>query len=239
MPRSRVALLSWIVAISFIVATGLLYLDRLNLVVTPPQLPDGTNMVDRALGTLEYRQAIWPVFLWTDLLFAVGFAAAVVFAFAVSSASGIRGGLPAFVGLATVGGTIAALASVIPLGAVNAAVWLGYCDCGFKDTEIVSQQWAQIVALDISDWFNRFASVVLAIALVALVREMGGRISRLLRQWTHLTAIVLVVIPVLATTQKLDASVVDLLNTLAGVVLVPIWAVWLGRSIDAAAIPAT
>jgi hypothetical protein len=230
MPRSRVALLSWIVAIAFILATALLYVDRLNLVATPPELP-GANMVDRALGSIEYKQAIWPVFLWTNLLFAIGFIAAVAFAWAVAAASGAARGLPTFTAFATTGGIIAAIASIIPLGAVNAAVWVGYCDCGFKETEIVSQEWAGMVALDIGDWFNRVASVVLAIALIALIREAGAVIPPLLRRWTYLTAVVLVVIPVLSTTELLDPIAADLLSTALGVVLVPVWAVWLGRSV--------
>jgi hypothetical protein len=232
MPRSRVGLLSWIVAIAFILGTALLYVDRLNLVATPPDLPESTNMVDRVLGSSEYRQAIWPVYLWTNLLFAVGFVASVAFAAAVASASGVRGGLPLFVALATTGGIIAAIASIIPIGAVDAAVWLGYCDCGFKETEIVSQQWAGFVAQDISNWFNRFAGVVLGVGLVALVRESGALLSSRLRTWTYVTASVLVVITVLAIVQRLDPVLEELLTTLAGVVLIPVWAVWLGRSVD-------
>lgn len=239
MGRSAVRLLSWVVAAAFILGTALLYVDRLNLVATPPNLPESTNMVDRALTSVTYKQAIWPVFLWTNLLFATGFVAAVAFAAAIRSRAAGMGGLPLFGAFATTGGVIAAIASIIPLGAVNAAVWLGYCDCGFKETEIVSQIWAQMVALDISDWFNRVASVILAVALVALVREAGALISSGLRMWTYLTAVVLVVVPLIATTEWLDPVAADTLSTLAGVVLIPVWAVWLGRRVDAAPTPAT
>ena len=234
MGRSSVRLLSWIVAAAFILGTALLYVDRLNLVATPPNLPESTNMVDRTLGTAEYRQAIWPVFLWTNLLFGIGFVAVVAFAAAIRSrAAGMRG-LPVFGALATTGGIIAAIGSVIPIGAVNASVWLGYCDCGFKETEIVSQIWAQMVAQDIGDWFTRVASVILAVALVALIREAGAVIPPLLRTWTYLTAIVLVAVPVLATIERFDPTVADLLTTAAGLVLVPVWAVWLGRAVERA-----
>lgn len=238
MGRSPVRLLSWIVAGSFILATALLYIDRLNLVATPPNLPESTNMVERALGSVEYRQAIWPVFLWTNLLFGIGFVAAVGFAAAVRSRAAGMGGLPLFGAFATTGGIIAAIASIIPLGAVNAAVWLGYCDCGFKETEIVSQIWAQMVAQDIGDWFSRVASVILAVALVALIREAGAVIPPRLRSWTYLTAIVLAVVPVLATIELFDPIVADLLTTAEAVVLVPVWAVWLARVVDATPPPA-
>ena len=231
MPRSRVSTLAWVVATSFVVATLLQYVDRLNLVATPPELPT-SNMVQHAIATQPYRQAIWPVFLWTNLLFGIGFAAAVAFAASVAAASGRPGGLPTFRSLATVGGVIAAIASIIPLGAVNAAVWLGYCDCGFKETEIVSQIWAGMVAQDIADWFNRFAGVVLAVALVSLVRDDDRLLTPLLRTWTWITALALVAGPVVATIELGPPELLDVIFTAIGLVLIPVWAVWLGRSVD-------
>ena len=232
MPRSWVSLLSWIVAIAFILGSALLYADRFNLVATPPELPEATNLVDRILGSADYRQAIWPVFMWTNLLFAIGFAASVAFAFNVASASGATGRLPTFRSLAATGGIMAAIASLMPIGSVEAAVWQQYCDCGFRDTEIVSQFWAQMVAQGMGDWFNRFASVVLAVALIALVREGGGLLSPMLRTWTQLTAVVLAVTPVLITV-GVDPFVPEMLTVVAGVILIPVWAVWLGRSVEA------
>jgi hypothetical protein len=234
MPRSRLVLLSWIVAITFILGTALLYVDRLNLVATPPQLPESANMVDHQLGSVEYRQAIWPVFLWTNLLFAVGFVAVVAFSAAVRSRAAGMGGLPLFGAFATTGGTIAAVASIIPIGASNAAVWQGYCDCGFKDTEIVSQIWAQMIALDISDWFYRVASVILALGLVTLVREAPALMPSPLRSWTYLTGIALVIVAALGVVQRTDPIAEELLSALVGLVLVPVWAVWLARVVERA-----
>ena len=230
MPRSRVTLLSWIVAIAFILATALLYVDRLNLVATPPDLPEG-NLVDRVLGGADYRQAIWPIFLWTNLLFGLGFVASVAFAFAVAAA---RRGLATFLGLAATGGIIAAIASIIPIGAVNAGVWLQYCDCGFKETEIVSQVWAQMVALDISTWLNRLASIVLAAGLVALARDAGSLLSSNVRTLTYILAVALVLVPFLGITELTEPTVEELVSALTGLVLVPLWAVALGRSVEAA-----
>lgn len=233
MPRSRVGLFSWVVAVAFILGTALRYGDILNLFATPPNLPDGTNMVDRTLATVAYRQAIWPIFLWTNLLFGIGFVAAVGFAFNVASAAGAPRGLPTFKGLVVAGGVMAAVASIIPIGSVDAAVWLQYCDCGFKNEEIVSQIWASMVAQDVGDWILRVASVVLAFGLVALIREAGGLLSPMLRTWTYLTALVLGLTPILITI-GIDPDIGDVLQALVAVVLIPVWAVLLGRSVDAA-----
>lgn len=233
MPRSRVGLLGWIVAISFVLASALLYIDRFNLVATPPE-PGSANLVDRILGSADYRQAIWPVFLWTNLLYAIGFIAAVAFAAAVASASRARRGLATFTALATTGGIIAAIASIIPIGAVQASVWLQYCDCGFKETEVVSAFWAQMVALDISNWFTFVASIVLGIALAMLTRDGAALLSANLRAWTWLAAALLVVVPILTFVERFE-PVPEYASLALGAVIIPVWAVWLGRSLEASA----
>ncbi len=232
MPRSRVAWLSWIVAGSFLVATALALIDQFNLFATPPDLQEDVNLVNRMTGLAPYRQAIWPIFLWTNLLFGVGFVAAVAFAQLV--ADRVAGGAPTFRSLATVGGVIAAITSIIPLGAVNASVWEQYCDCGFKDVEIVSGFRAQIVALDVADWLSRFAGVILAVALLVLIREAGKSVSSGLRTWTWLAAIALIAAPLMLTVEFLgDPSLPGWVTALTGAVLIPVWAIWLGRSVDA------
>lgn len=234
MPRSRVSLLSWVVAGAFILGSVLILVDRFNLFATPPDT-EFPNLIDRLNGTAAYRQAIWPVFLWTNLLFAIGFAAAVAFAFSFAAAGRVAGGLPAFKSLAATGGIIAAIASVVPIGAVNASVWQLYCDCGFKDQELVAQFSAQMVTEDIGAWLGRFASVVLAVALVALTREAGALLSPSLRTWTYLTAIALVLIPFLGASEiTRDPLQEELVSLATSIVLVPVWALWLGRTVDEA-----
>ena len=233
MGRSPVRLLSWIVAASFILATALVYVDQFNLVATPPDLPESTNMVDRTIALSGYFHAIWPVFLWTFLLFGIGFLALVPFAANVASRAGIAGGMPTFKSLMTAGGVIGAIASIIPVGAAEGKVFVQYCDCGFKETEIVSQLWAQMTSEEIANWFLRVAGVALAIALVALVREAPTLVPPVLRTWTSITAVALVLAALLATTEALSPDAVGLLQAIIGVVLIPVWAVWLGRSVDA------
>ena len=238
MVRSRVTLFAWLIAIAFILSTVLGYVDAFNLVATPPDLPDA-NMVDRTLGSSAYLHAIWPVFLWTNLLSGIGFLAAVAFASNVAAAARVDGGLPTFKSLATAGGVIGAIASIIPIGAAQAKVFVQYCDCGFKETEVVSQLWAQMVANDIAYWFLQVASVVLAIALVALVREGRDRVPPLLRTWTYITAAAMALAALLGTTELLTPDAVNLLTTAIGVVLIPVWAIWLARSVEATAGVAT
>jgi hypothetical protein len=236
MPRSRVGVLSWVVALAFLLASALVLLDQFNVFATPPDLPEPTNLVDRILGTASYRQAIWPIFLWENILFAVGFVAAVAFAWSVAAAAGGNRGLPVFTALVTAGGIIAAIASIIPIGAVEASVWQLYCDCGFKETEIVAGVWAQQVAEAVGFWLNRGGSIILGVALIALVREGRALLSPTLTTWTYITAIALMVWPLLAITEILgDPAGEQWVTLIAGAILVPVWAVWLGRSVGSAA----
>jgi hypothetical protein len=237
MNRSRVVQLSWVVAVSFILAVGLALVDRLNLVATPPELPE-SNMVERSIATVAYRQAIWPVFLWTNLLYAVGFVAVVAFAGAIVGSLGRR--LAVFAALAGLGGTIGAIAGVIPIGSVESAVWLGYCDCGFKEQEIVSQIWASMVAQDISDWLLRAAGVTLAVSMVVLVRDARDLVSPALRAWSYLTAAALIVAPMLSfVSPERLGDIADLLSAGIAGILVPVWAIWVGRSIDRSGVTMT
>jgi len=231
MPRSRLSLFSWILAGGFILGTVLRYVDRFNLVATPPDLPDA-NMVDRTLSLTDYFHAIWPVFMWTNLGFAIGFVAVVPFAFNLAAATRLPGGLPTFKSLAAVGGIIGAIASIIPIGAAEGKVFVQYCDCGFKETEIVSQLWAQMVAEEIGNWFLRVAGVALAIGLFALLREGRSLVSPLLRTWTSITAIALILAAGAAATEILSFDAVDILTSVTAAILVPVWAIWLARSVE-------
>ena len=55
-----------------------------------------------------------------------------------------------------------------------------------------------------------------------------------LRQWTYATALALVLWPLLGITEITgDPAIERWVSLLAGAVLVPVWAVWLGRTADA------
>jgi len=235
MPRTRVAALSWVVAIGFVLGTALFYVDRLDLWATPPQLPPGGSIVDNVLGSAAYVQALWPIFFATNLAFAIGFAATAVFAAAVGSALGGRAGLPVFVTLVTIGGIIGAIASLITIGAGSAHVFASYCDCASKDTEIVGQVAALTVMHEISDWMSRFAAVTIAVALIVLVRSGRSTMSDTLRAWTWVAALGLMVTVILGVIGPSLDPFPDIVQTLVVAIIIPVWAVWFGRSTDSAA----
>ena len=232
MPRTRVAVLGWIVAIAFVVGTALSFVDQLDLWATPPTLPDGASIVDRVLGSSAYLNAIWPIFFGTNMAFAIGFAGAAAFAAAVASALGGRGSLPVFVSLVTIGGIVGAIGALITVGAGSAHVFAPYCDCASKDTEIVGQVAALTVMGEISDWMGRFAAVIVAVALVAFARETRSALSDTLRTWTLIAALGLVVTAILGIVGASLDPVPNLVQALVVAIVVPIWAIWLGRAVD-------
>jgi hypothetical protein len=231
MPRSRVALLSWLVAVPFALAVVLRLVDQWNLVATPPTFPDSASMVDRSLGSAEYRQAIWPIFLWSNLLFTLGFVMLAAFSAAVLGRLGRH--LAVFAGLVAVGGALGAIAGIIPIGAADAGVWQQYCDCGFKETEIVSQIWAATVANGIGDWLLRAAAVTIAVAIVALNRDARAVLGSSLRTWGWITALALVAAPLLAVAARFG-DVPDVITAIVAGILVPVWAVAVGRAVEGA-----
>ena len=226
--------LAWTVGVLFLIGTALQLVDTLNLYVTPPDT-GAASIVQQRLASQDYRVAIWPIFALNNLSFGIAFVAisALGFALAAVLATGDTRRITLVTTLG-IGGVLGAVGQLILLGATQVTIDIAYCDCGFKETEIVAQQWAGIVASDISDWLNRVAGVVLAIGLYALVQDAGARIPSRLRGWTLITAVALVLASVVATISPpgLD-EIVNVLTSLIGAVLIPVWAVWLARTVDA------
>jgi hypothetical protein len=230
MRRSPVLVLAWIVAVAFFAGTVMFLVDRLNLYVTPPVLPDSAGMVERTLGTVQYRQAIWPVFLLTYAFYAIGFVAVVVFGGALAGFA--RGG-QTFGALLTTGGILGAISAIIPIGSVEAAVWLGYCDCVERESEIVSQVWAQMVVQDVGRWLLRAAFIVLAIGVLRIASELREALSPTARTLGYLLAIGLIASPIIGFVGRTDPFVGELLDQVIAAILVPVWAIVVGRAVTA------
>ncbi len=233
MRASRFVTLSWIVAAAFFLGTVLFAVDRLNLVAQPPQFPDTTNLVDRILGSFDYRLAIWPVFLATNLLFALGFAALVPFAAAMPrSAQGAA--RPIGPTLLALGAVIGAISSLVTVGSVDPSISTPYCDCGFKEQEVISQAWALMIAGGVANWLLLAASIGAGIAILVLRSELGAGLPWGLQALALVTAALLIATPVLARLGLLD-PLPDLLTALTAGILVPIWAIWIGSALGGGA----
>ena len=100
-------------------------------------------------------------------------------------------GIAAGLGMA---GILGAVAQLLIIGVTQPTIDNAYCDCGFKETEIVAQIWAQQLAESASQWLINAALVLAAIgvasAATAFRDRMPASLERLLvarrhRHWSR------------------------------------------------------
>jgi hypothetical protein len=222
--------LAWSVGVLFLLGTALQLVDMLNLYATPPELSGPLNMVEHRLATQEYRAAIWPIFLLSNLSFGVAFVAVAGLGLALAwlaSGDPRRVVIPTSLGVA---GVLGAVAQLILIGATQVTVDLAYCDCGFKETEIVSQIWAQMLADGASNWLLNGALVLAAIGVLAVDAAFRSRMPEAWDIVSWLTAIGSIASAVVGVLHLGDELGRYLLLVVSGV-LVPIWTIWLGASL--------
>jgi hypothetical protein len=223
--------LAWSVGILFLLGTALHLIDLLNLYATPPEPSSPLNMVEQRLAGQAYRVAIWPIYFLTNLSFGVAFVA--IAGLGLALASWLASGDPQRIVIQTslgVAGVLGAVAQLILIGATQVTIDLAYCDCGFKETEIVSQIWAQMLAEGASNWLFLGALVLAAIGVLAVDVAFRARMPAAWDIVSWLTAIgtfASVVVGVL----RLGGELGLYLGLAVSGVLVPIWTIWLGLSL--------
>jgi hypothetical protein len=119
------------------------------------------------------------------------------------------------------------------LGAVKATIDLNYCDCGFKNEEIVSQVWALMLAQSASTMLVYVVALLAAAAVIVAARTFAGREMPATWAWlSYLTAALLALNVALSFANVGEVS--DWLTLASIGILVPIWAAWLGLRFDEA-----
>jgi hypothetical protein len=231
--------LAWSIGLLFLAGTALQLVDFFNLYTTPPDVPETLNMVEFRLAIQEYRVAIWPIFLLTNLATGIGFMAVAALAPALTGL--LRRDNPHRVAIAAglgMAGIFGAVAQLLVIGVTQPTIDGAYCDCGFKETEIVSQIWGQQLVESASRWLTNAALVLAAIGVAGAGTALRDRMPAAWNVFSWLTAIGLiaaVAIPMLRISPDLDFWV---LAIVAGA-MVPIWAIWLGASLGSRDEPAT
>jgi hypothetical protein len=222
--------LAFSVGVLFLVGTALQLVDFLNLYATPPP-PAPLNMVEQRLAVQDYRIAIWPIFALGNFAFAVGFVALAGLGLALASRLG-SGDSQRIVILTSLGvaGILGAVGQFILIGAAQVTVDLSYCDCGFKNEEIVSQIWGQMLIEGGTRWLVNAASVLAAIGIVAVDVSFRRRMPAAWDIVSWLTAIGLIATVVVGFL-TVEGDLPFYLQVFVAGVLVPIWAIWLGVSL--------
>ncbi len=212
----------------FLAATAFQLLDQQNLIFQPPTVPDTANLVESVTARLSYRQDVWPLFLAANGLFALGFGALIGLGIALGRRVG-RDDDRGVVLLWTLGvaGTLGAVGQLVLIGAVKTTIDIPYCDCGFKNEEIVSQVWALMVVQGASDMLVQVASLFAAAGVVVAALAFGGRTMPASWAWlSYAIAIGFVVVGALSVADVLGDVTQWLTVALTGI-LVPAWAFWL------------
>ena len=223
--------LAWSVGILFLIGTALQLVDTLNLFATPPEGADTLNMVENRLAIQDYRVAIWPIFFLGNLSFGVAFVALAGLGLAL--ASRLASDDPRRIVIITslgVGGVLGAVAQLVLIGATQATIDIAYCDCGFKETEIVSQIWAQMLANGASSWLLNGAGVLAAIGVLAVDASFRRRMPPAWGIVSWLTAIGLIATVVIGVL-RLGGDLGLYVFLVVSGVLVPAWSIWLGASL--------
>lgn len=220
----------------FFIATLFQLADQLNLIYQPPSIPESANLVERVTALIPYRQNDWPIFLAANGFLAVGFlvliALGLVLAARVPRDDGRRHLL---LWTLVTAGLLGAAGQLVLLGAVRTSIAIPYCDCGFKNEEIVSQVWAEMVVGGAVQWLVYGASILAAAGLIVAARVYGGRAMPESWAWLSYVAAALLVIIVALGYADVTGDLANWLTALVTGILVPWWAAWLGLRLEGAA----
>jgi hypothetical protein len=226
--------MAYLTAVVFVLATLFQLVDQLNLIHQPPSIPESANLVERVTAQIPYREAEWPIFAAAGLLLALGFVVLIGLAFALAARIARSDDRRlVLLWMLAAAGTLGAVGQVILVGAVRASVDIPYCDCGFKDQEIVSQVWAEMVVQGGASLLTDVATLLAACGVVVAAAVFGAR--GMTRGWvalSYLLALLLVVAVVVGYAGIAD-DVNGWLTALATGILVPVWAILLGRDAPA------
>jgi hypothetical protein len=219
-------------AVLFFAATVLQLVGRLDIVFRPPDIPESANLVERLLALIPYRHDIWPIFFGANFLLGVGFVVLVGLAITLASrvqAADARRHLLLWT-LGT-GGLLGAAGQLVLVGAVQASIDIPYCDCGFKNEELVSQAWAEMVAQSAVVWLIYGASVLAAAGAVIAGQIFQDRgMPRMWSVVSYALAALVVLAVFLGLVGQGDAA--EWLNVALAGIVIPGWALWLGVRFD-------
>jgi hypothetical protein len=222
--------LAWSVGVLFLIGTALQVVDFYNLYATPPP-PQPINMVEQRLAVQDYRSTVWPVFALANLAIGVGFIALVGLGLALASRLRSDDSQRILIAMSfAVGGILGAVAQLMINGAAEVTVDIPYCDCGFKNEEIVSQIWGQMLIEGGARWLINAASVLGAIGIVGVDMAFRRRMPAAWDIVSWLTAIGLIATVVVGYL-RVEGDLPFYLQVVVAGVLVPIWTIWLGASL--------
>jgi hypothetical protein len=231
--RSTIRGLAWLLAGCLVAGTALFLARDLNLFNTPPVIPDTADLPTRLLASMDFERAQFPLDAISNLLFAVAFAIFIPLGRFLGRAGAADWRSEIMSNAIFAAGVIGLAAQLIYVGSKQVVISIGYCDCGFKTTEVISQNWALMLIQGAQGWLLNGGLVLLAIGIAAARLVLGGRV--LPGGWQALSWLVaagLLATSVLRATDLIGDKSDALLLVFVGVLL-PVWTIWLGQGVAA------
>jgi hypothetical protein len=220
-----VRVLALLVTAFFVAAAVLQAMLAFNVLGAPPA--EKPAFIDKIFDSFRWEHDRWPVEGAATVLFALGF---VAFAGLGMLLARLADQADARRALAT--GSFAA-AGVI--GVVSQLFWLGvkpiatnpeYCECGFRQEEIMSRLMILGVAGPIQTWMVMGAIILSSIGVVLVARL--ARSAGMPQAWVWLSYAIAVLSLVASVLGALGLYPFDQLAILiVAAILVPVWALWL------------
>jgi hypothetical protein len=235
---ARAALLA---ALAFAASTALSALDALNITTPEVHVADGIPLPDRVFAILQNESARFPWVFTATVIAIVSFAALAALGPVLRRGYGgddpegsLVSGAFAFGGLIGIAGQLAFL------GGQVVATETTYCDCNFKDPQLIARGGVLDLVSSMQTWMIVGVMIAFGIGLIAVAtlaarrQAPGGWV--LLSRWLGVVLVILAVIraglPPLVSSLgwQIDADLITGVGALVVLlVLVPWWALWLRR----------
>jgi hypothetical protein len=233
--RRVVRAICWLLALSFFAATVIIFLLEYDVTASPPRNPPGRDFVADSVAFFQNERDRWPQELTANLLFALGFLLLVPVGLLLRRAFG-RDDLRSTIGSSAfaVAGVIGLAAQLIYVGAQEVAIDPRYCQCEYAPEQIISQNRALAMAEGSQRWL-----LIGFLLLAAVGFYLMGRLALdrgvLGRGWGYLSlaGAAVTLVGFVAALFQLD-PVFELFLAIGAGVLLPVWAVVLGRRLGGA-----
>lgn len=234
--RRLLVWLAWALAAAVVLSAIGQLLFVTGAVVSWPDPSPGTNIVDAAQQFRAFDVRVFPLVFFNDIVGIVGFTLIALLGIALRPFAIAGTGRDILATVLVIAGVVGLVAQFLDLAIASAATH-GYCDCGFKNEEVIAQDYALEVGRNVQFWIIQGS-----FAFVGIGAALAGRLVPVSSNWRLLAYLIAILLLLTAAIRLLlQLNVVnlnvdvgmytDLASAVATGILVPIWAVLLARSV--------
>ncbi len=218
--------LCWALAI-FVIATAVLSIGiNRNILVNPPDLSGVSDFVARLAAISTYDQQALPILLVSNFVGLGVFLIVTVLGVALRGYAAPGSARDVMAVVFILAGTVGVIAQLMLIG-LNQAAAASYCDCGYKNEELIGLFKALDVGFSVQNWL-----AIGALTIVGVAAALAGWLVNVSAAWRTLSYAIAIGLIVAAALDVINQG--DLGTLVSGFVagiLVTIWAVMLARAV--------